>query len=117
MPSLVNVAWVSNNAGWSILCKTSTFGLKFVAAPILIRIIGHQQSWTVFAALEAVRFLVKTGGRTELFALASACNLCLAKAVTMRLEIAAPLRPTPEIRPQLQTDAHIIRNQKGALRP
>lgn len=38
MPSKVSVKSITSNVGWSILSKTSTFGLKFVTVPILARI-------------------------------------------------------------------------------
>lgn len=43
MPSKVSVKSITNNVGWSILSKTSTFGLKFVTVPILARILSVWQ--------------------------------------------------------------------------
>ena len=39
MPPAINLKTVTNNVGWSLLSKTTTFGLKFVTVPILARIL------------------------------------------------------------------------------
>jgi succinoglycan exporter len=38
MPRAINLKTVTNNVGWSVLSKTTTFGLKFVTVPLLFRI-------------------------------------------------------------------------------
>ena len=36
MPPAISLKTVTNNVGWSVLSKTSTFGLKFVTVPIVL---------------------------------------------------------------------------------
>ena len=43
MPTLINAKSVTRNVGWSVLSKTSTFGLKFVTVPILARILTPEE--------------------------------------------------------------------------
>ncbi len=62
MPPTVNVKSVTSNVGWSILSKTSTFGLKFVTVPILARILTPQEFGAVAVALTVVQFLAMIGG-------------------------------------------------------
>jgi succinoglycan exporter len=38
MSRAINLKTVTNNVGWSVLFKTTTFGLKFVTVPLLSRI-------------------------------------------------------------------------------
>ena len=62
MPPTVNVKFVTSNVGWSILSKTSTFGLKFVTVPILARILTPEEFGAVAVALTVVQFLAMIGG-------------------------------------------------------
>lgn len=62
MPPTVNVKSVTSNVGWSILSKTSTFGLKFVTVPILARLLSPEEFGGVAVALTVVQFLAMIGG-------------------------------------------------------
>ncbi|TCL71116.1 lipopolysaccharide biosynthesis protein [Rhizobium sp. BK251] len=62
MSSTVSVKSVTNNVGWSILSKTSTFGLKFVTVPILARILTPEEFGVVAVAYTVVQFLTMIGG-------------------------------------------------------
>ncbi len=62
MPPTVNVKSVTSNVGWSVLSKTSTFGLKFVTVPILARILTPEEFGAVAVALTVVQFLAMIGG-------------------------------------------------------
>lgn len=62
MASQVSVKSITSNVGWSILSKTSTFGLKFVTVPILARILSPEQFGAVAVALTVVQFLAMIGG-------------------------------------------------------
>lgn len=62
MRPAVNVKSVTSNVGWSILSKTSTFGLKFVTVPILARLLSPQEFGAVAVALTVVQFLAMIGG-------------------------------------------------------
>ncbi len=62
MPPTLNVKSVTSNVGWSILSKTSTFGLKFVTVPILARLLTPQEFGAVAVALTVVQFLAMIGG-------------------------------------------------------
>ena len=53
---------MTNNVGWSVLSKTSTFGLKFVTVPILARILSPQEFGAVAVAQTVVMFLAMIGG-------------------------------------------------------
>lgn len=53
----VSVKSVTNSVGWSVLSKTSTFGLKFVTVPILARILSPEEFGVVAVALTVVQFL------------------------------------------------------------
>jgi succinoglycan exporter len=61
MPTAVNLRSVTNNVGWSVLSKTSTFGLKFVTVPILARILSPQEFGVVAVAQTVVMFLTMIG--------------------------------------------------------
>lgn len=61
MPTAVNLKSVTNNVGWSVLSKTSTFGLKFVTVPILARILSPQEFGVVAVAQTVVMFLTMIG--------------------------------------------------------
>lgn len=61
MPPTVNVKSVTSNVGWSVLSKTSTFGLKFVTVPILARILTPEEFGAVAVALTVVQFLAMIG--------------------------------------------------------
>ena len=52
---------MTNNVGWSVLSKTSTFGLKFVTVPILARILSPQEFGVVAVAQTVVMFLTMIG--------------------------------------------------------
>jgi hypothetical protein len=56
MPPVINLKTVTNNVGWSARSKTSTFGLKFVALPILA---GSFASSAVVPAAPAMPFLCR----------------------------------------------------------
>ncbi|QRM57347.1 lipopolysaccharide biosynthesis protein [Sinorhizobium sp. BG8] len=62
MPPTVNAKSVTRNVGWSVLSKTSTFGLKFVTVPILARILTPESFGAVAVALTLVQFLAMIGG-------------------------------------------------------
>jgi succinoglycan exporter len=62
MPPTVNVKSVTSNVGWSILSKTSTFGLKFVTVPILARILTPEEFGAVAVTITVVQFLAMIGG-------------------------------------------------------
>lgn len=62
MSQQVNVKSVTRNVGWSILSKTSTFGLKFVTVPILARLLTPEEFGAVAVALAVVQFLAMIGG-------------------------------------------------------
>jgi succinoglycan exporter len=40
MPPAINLKTVTSNVGWSVPSKTTTFGLKFVTAPLLARVLS-----------------------------------------------------------------------------
>jgi succinoglycan exporter len=61
MPPAINLKIVTNNVGWSVLSKTSTFGLKFVTVPILARILTPQEFGAVAVAQTVVMFLAMIG--------------------------------------------------------
>jgi succinoglycan exporter len=61
MPPAINLKTVTNNVGWSVLSKTSTFGLKFVTVPILARILSPQEFGVVAVAQTVVMFLTMIG--------------------------------------------------------
>lgn len=61
MPPAINLKTVTNNVGWSVLSKTSTFGLKFVTVPILARILSPQEFGAVAVAQTVVMFLALIG--------------------------------------------------------
>lgn len=61
MPPAINLKTVTNNVGWSVLAKTSTFGLKFVTVPILARILSPQEFGVVAVAQTVVMFLTMVG--------------------------------------------------------
>ena len=58
----VNAKSVTRNVGWSVLSKTSTFGLKFVTVPILARLLSPEEFGAVAVALAVVQFLAMIGG-------------------------------------------------------
>ncbi|QND45138.1 lipopolysaccharide biosynthesis protein (plasmid) [Rhizobium lusitanum] len=62
MTSTVSVRSITNNVGWSVLSKTSTFGLKFITVPILARILTPEEFGVVAVALTVVQFLAMIGG-------------------------------------------------------
>src|SRR5690606_28866856 len=62
MSQSVNAKSVTRNVGWSVLSKTSTFGLKFVTVPILARILTPEEFGAVAVALTVVQFLAMIGG-------------------------------------------------------
>lgn len=62
MPTVINAKSVTRNVGWSVLSKTSTFGLKFVTVPILARILTPEEFGAVAVALTVVQFLAMIGG-------------------------------------------------------
>lgn len=62
MSQLVNAKTVTRNVGWSVLSKTSTFGLKFVTVPILARLLSPEEFGAVAVALAVVQFLAMIGG-------------------------------------------------------
>ena len=51
MSQSVNAKSVTRNVGWSVLSKTSTFGLKFVTVPILARLLSPEEFGAVAVAL------------------------------------------------------------------
>ena len=61
-PQPVNAKSVTRNVGWSVLSKTSTFGLKFVTVPILARLLSPEEFGAVAVALAVVQFLAMIGG-------------------------------------------------------
>ncbi|RUM98354.1 lipopolysaccharide biosynthesis protein [Pseudaminobacter arsenicus] len=61
MPPAINLKIVTNNVGWSVLSKISTFGLKFVTVPILARILSPQEFGVVAVAQTVVMFLTMIG--------------------------------------------------------
>ncbi|MGB3388001.1 MAG: lipopolysaccharide biosynthesis protein [Pseudaminobacter sp.] len=61
MPPAINLKIVTNNVGWSVLSKISTFGLKFVTVPILARILSPQEFGVVAVAQTVVMFLAMIG--------------------------------------------------------
>ena len=61
MPPAISLKIVTNNVGWSVLSKTSTFGLKFVTVPILARILSPQEFGVVAVAQTVVMFLAMIG--------------------------------------------------------
>ena len=61
MAPAINLKTVTNNVGWSVLSKTSTFGLKFVTVPILARILSPQEFGVVAVAQTVVMFLTMIG--------------------------------------------------------
>lgn len=62
MSQPVNARSVTRNVGWSVLSKTSTFGLKFVTVPILARLLTPEEFGAVAVALAVVQFLAMIGG-------------------------------------------------------
>lgn len=52
---------VTNNVGWSVLSKTTTFGLKFVPVPILARVPPSRKFGAVALAQIVVIFLTMVG--------------------------------------------------------
>ena len=62
MSQQVNATSVTRNVGWSVLSKTSTFGLKFVTVPILARLLTPEEFGAVAVALAVVQFLAMIGG-------------------------------------------------------
>jgi succinoglycan exporter len=62
MSQPVNAKSVTRNVGWSVLSKTSTFGLKFVTVPILARLLTPEEFGGVAVALAVVQFLAMIGG-------------------------------------------------------
>lgn len=62
MSQSVNAKSVTRNVGWSVLSKTSTFGLKFVTVPILARLLTPEEFGGVAVALAVVQFLAMIGG-------------------------------------------------------
>lgn len=62
MSQQVNAKSVTRNVGWSVLSKTSTFGLKFVTVPILARLLSPEEFGAVAVALAVVQFLAMIGG-------------------------------------------------------
>lgn len=62
MPPAVTLRSVTSNVGWSVLSKTSTFGLKFVTVPILARLLSPEEFGIVAVALTAVLFVTMVGG-------------------------------------------------------
>lgn len=61
MSTTVNLKSVTSNVGWSVLSKTSTFGLKFVTVPILARVLSPQEFGVVAVAQTVVMFLTMIG--------------------------------------------------------
>ena len=61
MPTTVNLRTVTNSVGWSVLSKTSTFGLKFVTVPILARLLSPEEFGVVAVAQTVVMFLTMIG--------------------------------------------------------
>lgn len=61
MPPAINLKTVTNNVGWSVLSKTTTFGLKFVTVPILARILSPEEFGAVAVAQTVVIFLSMIG--------------------------------------------------------
>ena len=62
MPPVISLRTVTNNVGWSMLSKTSTFGLKFVTVPILARLLTPEEFGIVAVAQLVVLFLTMIGG-------------------------------------------------------
>jgi len=62
MSQSINAKSVTRNVGWSVLSKTSTFGLKFVTVPILARLLTPEEFGGVAVALAVVQFLAMIGG-------------------------------------------------------
>lgn len=62
MHSKISVTSITRNVFWSVLSKTSTFGLKFVTVPILARILSPEEFGVVAVALTIVQFLAMIGG-------------------------------------------------------
>ena len=62
MAPVISLRTVTNNVGWSILSKTSTFGLKFVTVPILARLLSPEEFGIVAVAQLVVLFLTMVGG-------------------------------------------------------
>lgn len=62
MSQSVNAKSITRNVGWSVLSKTSTFGLKFVTVPILARLLTPEEFGAVAVALAVVQFLAMIGG-------------------------------------------------------
>ncbi|MDQ0322506.1 succinoglycan exporter [Pararhizobium capsulatum DSM 1112] len=62
MPTVINAKSVTRNVAWSVLSKTSTFGLKFVTVPILARVLSPEEFGAVAVALTVVQFLAMIGG-------------------------------------------------------
>ena len=61
MPPAISLKTVTNNVGWSVLSKTTTFGLKFVTVPILARILSPEEFGAVAVAQTVVIFLAMIG--------------------------------------------------------
>ncbi|WP_024588099.1 lipopolysaccharide biosynthesis protein [Aliihoeflea sp. 2WW] len=62
MAPVISLRTVTNNVGWSIFSKTSTFGLKFVTVPILARLLSPEEFGIVAVAQLVVLFLTMVGG-------------------------------------------------------
>jgi succinoglycan exporter len=62
MPPAISFKSVTSNIGWSVLSKTSTFGLKFVTVPILARLLSPEEFGIVAVAQTVVLFLTMVGG-------------------------------------------------------
>ncbi|MBS3648595.1 lipopolysaccharide biosynthesis protein [Pseudaminobacter sp. 19-2017] len=61
MSPAINLKTVTNNVGWSVLAKTTTFGLKFVTVPLLARILSPEEFGVVAVAHTVVLFLTMVG--------------------------------------------------------
>jgi len=61
MSTTINLKTVTNSVGWSVLSKTSIFGLKFVTVPILARLLSPEEFGTVAVAQTVVMFLAMIG--------------------------------------------------------
>ena len=84
MSQQVNAKSVTRNVGWSVLSKTSTFGLKFVTVPILARLLTPEEFGAVAVALAVVPLLAMIGGA----GLASALILFLVRPVAGWISLA-----------------------------
>jgi succinoglycan exporter len=59
---MISLRTVTHNVGWSVLSKTSTFGLKFVTVPVLARLLTPEEFGIVAVAQTVVLFLTMVGG-------------------------------------------------------